>query len=75
MKIRRKKYKYMLCFYFSKMNNESKYPETGTGRYFLELDRKIKTQEDVFEVENIIKNTFDKENITQLTLYSFNLLK
>lgn len=71
-----KKYKYLLCYGFSKkVGDKLQYTEGGTGRIFLNLTKKIKTQDDIYEVENIIKNEIYIDNISQLHLYSFNLLK
>ncbi len=71
-----KQYKYLLCYGFSrKVGDKLQYTEGGTGRMFLNLTKKIKTQEDVYEVENIIKREITIENLTQLSLYSFSLLK
>lgn len=71
-----KKYKYLLCYGFlRKVGDELQYTESCTGRMFLNLTKKIKTQEDVYEVEDIIRKQISIDNIFQLYLYSFSLLK
>lgn len=46
----------------------------GTGRTILNLTKKIKTQRDIVEVENILKNEVKVDNLIQINLYGFSLL-
>lgn len=46
----------------------------GTGRMILNLTKKIKTQNDIIEVENILKNEVKVDDLLQISLYSFSLL-
>ena len=72
----KKEYNYLLCYGFSrKVGDKLQYTEGGTGRIFLNLVKKIRTQNDVYDVEELIKKEIAIENITQLNLYSFSLLK
>ena len=50
------KYKYLLSYGFThKTGNDLQYTESETGRIIMELTRKIKTSNDVYEVEELIK--------------------
>ena len=67
-----KKFTYLVSYSFTRKNyygNE----ESGTGRIFIELDRKIKTKNDIFEAEKMVKELRSKEivQLTNLYLLSF----
>ena len=51
-----------------------KYTEGGTGRTILALSKEIKTQKDIIDVENTLRETVGIDNLTQFSLYSFSLL-
>ena len=71
------KYKYLLSYGFtSKTGDNLQYTEGGTGRIIMELTRKIKTSNDVYEVEELIKQQIKDQidNLESISLYSFDRL-
>ena len=71
----KKEYKYLLSYGYSrKVGDNLKYTEGGTGRTILTLSKEIKTQKDIIDVENTLRETVDTDNLTQFSLYSFSLL-
>ena len=73
--INKKQYNYLLSYGYSrKVGDNLKYTEGGTGRTFLTLSKEIKTQKDIIDVENTLKETVGIDNLTQFSLYSFSLL-
>ena len=73
-----KNYKYLLSYGFQKreLYNDHQYTSGGTGRIIMDLSRKIKTTDDVYEVEGLIKKEVENQidNLDSLSLYSFSLL-
>lgn len=68
-------YNYMITYSFKKKAGKNlEYSETAIGRIFWQYTKKIETQEDVFEIENSIKDTINIENLENLFILSFNLL-
>ncbi len=71
-------YNYLLSYGFSRKGllYDCEYTTGGTGRIIMKLTRKIKTLDDVYEVENLIKQQVKDqiENLESVSLYSFNLL-
>ena len=73
--INKKQYNYLLSYGFSrKVGDNLKYTEGGTGRTILALSKEIKTQKDIIDVENTLRETVGIDNLTQFSLYSFSLL-
>lgn len=72
---KKKEYSYLLSYGFSrKVGDKLQYTEGGTGRTFLNLSKEIKTQNDIIEVENILRETVEIDNLCQFSLYAFSLL-
>ena len=73
-----KNYKYLLSYGFQKKEpyGDNLYTSGGTGRIIMDLSRKIKTTDDVYEVEELIKKEVKDQidNLESLSLYSFSLL-
>ena len=73
-----KTYTYLLSYGFTQEVSLDdinwKGTQGGTGRTILNLTKKIKTQNDIIEVENILKNEVEVDNLLQISLYSFSLL-
>lgn len=66
---------YLLSYGFTKkVGDKLQYTEGGTGRILLNLNKKIKTQKDIVDVESLIKNEVNIENLVQISLYGFSLL-
>ena len=74
-----KNYKYLLSYGFQKKESYDNHLYTfgGTGRIIMNLSRKIKTTDDVYEVEGLIKKEVEGQidNLESLSLYSFSLLR
>lgn len=74
-----KNYKYLLSYGFQKKKSDDNhlYTSGGTGRIITNLSRKIKTTDDVYEVEELIKKEVEGQidNLESLSLYSFSLLR
>ena len=76
-KIIMKLHKYLLSYGFThKTGDNLQYTEGGTGRIIMELTRKIKTSNDVYEVEEFIKQQVKDQidNLESISLYSFDRL-
>lgn len=73
-----KTYTYLLSYGFTQEVSLDdinwKGTQGGTGRAILNLTKKIKTQRDIVEVENILKNEVKVDNLIQISLYGFSLL-
>lgn len=73
-----KNYKYLLSYGFQKKESygDRQYTSGGTGRIIMDLSRKIKTTNNIYEVEGLIKKEVENQidNLDSLSLYSFSLL-
>ena len=73
-----KMYKYLLSYGFQKkeLYSDHQYVSCGTGRITMNLSRKIKTINDIYEVEKLIKKEVEGQidNLESIALYSFSLL-
>lgn len=73
-----RQYKYLLSYGFLRKESygDLSYTPGGTGRIFMSLSRKIKTTDDVHEVEGLIKKEIEGQinNLESVSLYSFSLL-
>ena len=73
-----KNYKYLLSYGFQKkeLYSDHQYVSGGTGRITMDLSRKIKTINDIYEVEKLIKKEVEGQidNLESIALYSFSLL-
>lgn len=69
-------YKYLLSYGFQKkeLYNGHQYVSSGSGRITIDLPRKIKTINDIYEVEKLIKKEVEIDNLESISLYSFSLL-
>lgn len=70
------KFKYLISYIFKyKCGDKLQYTGSGNGTMFIYISNKIKTEDDVHEVENNIKNRIDVDNVFEVSLCSFNLLE
>lgn len=73
-----KNYKYLLSYGFQKKESYGDHQcvSGGTGRITMDLSRKIKTIDDIYEVEKLIKKEVEGriDNLESISLYSFSLL-
>ena len=73
-----KNYKYLLSYGFQKKESygDHLYTSGGTGRIIMDLSRKIKTTDDVYEVEGLLRKEVEGQidNLESISLYSFSLL-
>lgn len=68
-------YNYLLSYGFTrKVGSELQYTEGGTGRITMDLTKKIKTIDDIYDVEKLIKGEVKIDNLENISLYSFSLL-
>lgn len=71
----KRKYKYLISYGFThKVGDKSQYNESGTGRCIFDFDFKIKTADDIGTAESILNKSINIENLTQFSIYSFNLI-
>lgn len=68
-------YNYLLSYGFArKAGDKLQYTECGTGRVTISLTKKIKTINDIYEVEKLLKDKVKINNLENISLYSFSLL-